>query len=56
MVDSVLETGHFVCCLNCECLGPPAETQQLAVERWSYRVGEVSILGYNFQDVTKTNL
>ena len=52
LVESVMETGIFICCLTCEGAGPPAETAQLALEKWCQRFGTADVLGYNFQIVT----
>jgi len=43
MIESVLETGFFVSCNQCEACGPSAPSPEEAVDRWAFRFGEPDI-------------
>jgi hypothetical protein len=43
LIESVYESGHFICCLTCEACGPVGETPEQALEMWCYRADRADI-------------
>lgn len=43
LIESVYESGHFICCLKCEACGPVGDTAEQALELWCYRADRADI-------------